>query len=192
VGYETRGVGVQVHGYGIFLYYADETLPGGADITCAILCDVLQRLYEVLPAAKKIVVYIQADNCGENKNKVVFSTMELLMKMAMRERGVELRFENNYLLVNHTHEDIDQVFKCIADLIRHHQDTIMFDERWAAVAKLSTPERHFLVQIALPCAYGFHGLLGSLIDKELHYYKTPHHICLYWGTINATGQCAVG
>ena len=25
----------------------------------------------------------------------------------------------------------------------------------------------------------FHHLLGNLIDKELHYYLAPHHICLY-------------
>ena len=29
----------------------------------------------------------------------------------------------------------------------------------------------FLEQIALNCAYDFHGLLDTAIDKELHYYK---------------------
>ena len=86
----------------------DETLPGGADIVATILTDVLHRLYEILPAAKEIVVYVQVDNCTENKNKAVFAVKEILVRLA-KVVGVDLRFENNYLLVNHTHEDIEQV-----------------------------------------------------------------------------------
>ena len=40
-------------------------------------------------------------------------------------------------MVNHTHEDIDQVFKCIADLIRN-LDTITVEELREAIAKLNT------------------------------------------------------
>ena len=72
-----------------------------------------------------------------------------------------------------------QVFKCIADLIRKI-DTITYEELRAAIALLKLPEGHFLTQIYLPCAYAFHNLLDKLIDKELHYYLAPHHICLYW------------
>ena len=97
-----------MHGYGYILYYVDETLPGGADIVATILTDVMRRLYEIFPAAKEIVVHVQADNCTENKNKVVFAVQEIMVRLA-KAVGVDLRFENNYLLVNHTHEDIDQV-----------------------------------------------------------------------------------
>ena len=71
-----------MHGYGHFLYYVDETLPGGADIVATILADVLRRLYEILPAAKEIVIYVQADKYTENKNKVVFAVEELLVRLA--------------------------------------------------------------------------------------------------------------
>lgn len=71
------------------------------------------------------------------------------------------------------------MFKCIADLIRKI-DTITYEELRAAIALLKLPEGHFLTQIYLPCAYAFHNLLDKLIDKELHYYLAPHHICLYW------------
>ena len=166
----------------LYLYYVDETLPGGANITATILCDVLRRIYALVPAAKEIILYVQADNCTENKNKVVFAVEEILLKIAMQEKGVKLRFENNYLLVNHTHEDIDQVFKCIADLIRNI-DTITVEELRAAIAKLNMKAGQFLEQIFLNCAYDFHGLLDALIDKELHYYKSPHQICLYWDDV---------
>ena len=71
-----------MHGYGHFLYYVDETLPGGANIVATVLTDVLRRLYEIMPAAKEIAIYGQADNCTENKNKVVFAVEELLVRLA--------------------------------------------------------------------------------------------------------------
>ena len=83
-----------MHGYGCILYYVDETLPGGAGIVAAILTDVLRRLYEILPAAKEIVIYVQADKCTENKNKVVFAVEELLVR-PVKEVGMGLRVENN-------------------------------------------------------------------------------------------------
>ena len=90
------------------MYYVDEALPVGADIVATILADMLRRLYEILPAAKEIAIYVQSDNCTENKNNVIFAVKEILVRLA-KAVGVDLRFENNYLLVNHTHEDIDQV-----------------------------------------------------------------------------------
>ena len=179
----------QVHGIGLFLYYVDEALPGGANITATILCDVLRRIYALVPAAKEILLYVQADNCTENKNKVVFAVQEILVKIAMQEKGVKLRFENNYLMVNHTHEDIDQVFKCIADLIRN-LDTITVEELREAIAKLNTKTGEFLEQITLNCAYDFHGLLDTLIDKELRYYMSCHQICLYWDNVPSASACA--
>ena len=181
---------LQVHGIGLYLYYVDETLPGGADITATILCDVLRRIYALVPAAKEIVVYIQADNCTENKNKVVFAVQEILVKIAMNEKGVKVRFENNYLLVNHTHEDIDQVFKCVADLIRS-LGTITVEELRAAIEKLNMKAGQFLEQIVLNCAYDFHGLLDTIIDTELHYYKSPHQICLYWDDVSSASAFAL-
>ena len=76
----------QVHGIGLYLYYVDEALPGGANITATILCDVLRRIYALVPAAKEILLYVQADNCTENKNKVVFAVQEILVKIAMQEK----------------------------------------------------------------------------------------------------------
>ena len=70
------------------------------------------------------------------------------------------------------------MFECLADLICKI-GTITYEELHAAIANLKLPEGHFLTQIYLSCAYAFRRLLGALIDKELHYYLAPHHICLY-------------
>ena len=115
-----RIMGVKVHGHGTFLYYVDETLlPGGANITGTIMTVVMRRIYDIAPAARSILVHVKADNCSENKNKIVFAVQHTMVHMAFKQRGVHVRFENNYLVVNHTHEDIDQLFKLIADLLRH-------------------------------------------------------------------------
>ena len=143
----------------------------------------------MVPAVKEIFFYVQADSCSENKNKVVFAVQEILVKIAMNEKGVKVRFENNYLMVNHTHEDIDQVFKCIADLIRN-LDTITAEELREAVAKLNMKAGEFLEQIVLNCAYDFHKLLDTLIDKELKFYMKYHQICLYWDDVSSASACA--
>jgi hypothetical protein len=52
------------------------------------------------------VLYLQADNCaGENKNKFMFAFLSLLVSLDIFQ-DVFLSF----LLVGHTHEDIDQMF----------------------------------------------------------------------------------
>ena len=175
-----RIMGVKVHGYGTFLYYVDETLPGGANITCTILTDVMRRIYDIAPAVRNILVHVQADNCSENKNKIVFAVQHAMCHTAFRERGVKVRFDNNYLMVNHTHEDIDQLFKLIADLLRH-EDTITYAELKAVVGRLKVKAGHFLTQIDVPCAYDFYSIFKPSIDKDFKYYMTgKHQICVFW------------
>ena len=101
---------------------------------------------------------------------------------AFRERGVKVRFENNYLMVNHTHEDIDQLFKLIADLLRH-EDTITYAELKAVVGRLKVKAGHFLTQIDVPCAYDFYSTFKPSIDKEFKYYMSgKHQLCVFWDT----------
>ena len=178
-----RIMGVKVHGYGTYLYYVDETLPGGANITATILTDVMRRIYEIFQPVREILVHVQADNCGENKNRIVFGVMSALSHMAFKERGVKVRFENNYLMVNHTHEDIDQLFKLIADLLRH-EHTITYQDLKSVVGRLKVKRGQFLVQIDVPCAYDFHSTFTDAIDPELHYYNHgKHQICVYWDVV---------
>ena len=183
-----RIMGVKVHGYGTFLYYVAETLPGGANITATILTDVMRRIYDIVPAAREILVHVQADNCAENKNRTVFGVMSALSHMAFKERGVKVRFENNYLMVNHTHEDIDQLFKLIADLLRH-EDTITYESLKAVVGGLKVKQGQFLEQLDVACAYDFHATFDKAIDPELHYYNHgKHQICIFWDV--AKDRCA--
>ena len=146
------------------------------------MTDVMRRIYDIAPAARSILVHVQADNCSDNKNKIVFAVQHAMVHMAFRQRGVKVRFENNYLMVSHTHEDIDQLFKLIGDLLRH-EDTITYGELKAVVGRLKVKAAHFLEQIDVPCVYDFGTTFHASVDPEFKYYMTgKHQLCVFWDT----------
>ena len=83
---------------------------GGGNLMIEILCQVLNDLDEKneLPT-KNRKFYLQVDNCGENKNKTLFAFLVDLVK-----RGVFNKIKVGFLMVGHTHEDIDSFFSTIA------------------------------------------------------------------------------
>lgn len=70
-----RIIGVKVHGLANYVYVVDETVPGGANLMVEILRRVLLDLEKknLLPTDLCSVFYLQVDNCGENKNRSMFS-----------------------------------------------------------------------------------------------------------------------
>ena len=68
-----RLVGVKVHGKGDYVYLVDSTVCGGANLMIEILRLTVLHLQNnnTLPT-KKPILYLQLENCSENKNKVLF------------------------------------------------------------------------------------------------------------------------
>jgi hypothetical protein len=62
------------------------------------------------------VLYLQIDNCGENKNKVMFSFLTDLVR-----RGIFSKVKAGFLMVGHTHEDIDQLVSTIAHYFKAYK-----------------------------------------------------------------------
>jgi hypothetical protein len=59
-------------------------------------------LYKPLPQC----LYLQLDNCvGENKNRYVFAFLSLLVA-----KGIFKQVYVGFLMVGHTHEDVDAMF----------------------------------------------------------------------------------
>ena len=54
-------------------------------------------------------LYLQFDNCSDNKNKTTVAFLALLQECKVFDR-----IEFSFLLVGHTHEDIDQMFSVIS------------------------------------------------------------------------------
>ena len=98
-----RLVGVKVHGHGNWVYLVDENVRGGANLMVEVLRRTLldfERLGK-LPSANPIL-YLQLDNCSENKNKVLFGFIsDLVSKEVFAEAHI------GFLMVGYTHGDID-------------------------------------------------------------------------------------
>ena len=54
-------------------------------------------------------LYLQIDNCGENKNKTLIAFLTDLVR-----KKVFHKIKACFLMVGHTHDDIDQVFATIS------------------------------------------------------------------------------
>ena len=101
-----RLIGVKVHGHGNWVYLVDENVKGGANLMVEVLrltlldLETLGKLPHVNPT-----LYLQLDNCSENKNKVLFGFISHLVS-----KGVFAEAYIGFLMVGHTHEDIVQFF----------------------------------------------------------------------------------
>jgi hypothetical protein len=107
---------VIAHGHGRYLYAAHPPLPTGANFTIECLWRTLMKLEgehsdrgECLP--KRLI--LQMDNASDNKAVAMLAFASHLVEEGVFE-GVEL----NFLIVGHTHEDIDQMFSVISTKLR--------------------------------------------------------------------------
>ena len=102
---------MKVHGLGNYVYVADESVPGGSNLILEVLNRTLLDLDArgLLPTDPESVFYLQVDNCGENRNRTMFAYLTDLVR-----RGVFSKIRAGFLMVGHTHEDIDQFFSVIA------------------------------------------------------------------------------
>ncbi|GBG64104.1 hypothetical protein CBR_g40552 [Chara braunii] len=85
-----------------------------SDSNCMLI--VLHRWISQLPRPFSKVLYLTLDNTSkENKNNFVLAYLVFLVKMRVFSK-VQL----NFLLVGHTHEDIDQMFNCFSRKLAVH------------------------------------------------------------------------
>ncbi|WAR04394.1 hypothetical protein MAR_019763 [Mya arenaria] len=111
---KTHISGVINHGKDKFTTYIDiNEYPHDANLVMNIL---LRVIHDSIGRDDKLpeVLYIQADNCArENKNRFMLGFCELLIRLEVF-REVHLSF----LMVGHTHEDIDAQFSVISKTLR--------------------------------------------------------------------------
>ena len=86
----------------------------------AILAEQKTRLQEGRPFPR--VLYIQADNVSSNKSKVLMGYLCHLVNL-----GVFSKVKVNFLLVGHTHENIDQHFSRFSIALRQ-RDCLTLDD----------------------------------------------------------------
>jgi len=67
----------------VFVYSVDQLTSGGANLIIEIIRQALSDLGELLKGSKKLlpkILYLQFDNCGENKNKFMMAYCSMLVE----------------------------------------------------------------------------------------------------------------
>jgi len=115
---ESRIIGVEVYCGPIktvFIYRTDSLVSSGSNIMVEIVRQAMIDLCKLLndkQLCKPTNLWLQFDNCGENKNKEMFCYVSLLVELFLFKE-VEICF----LIVGHTHASIDQYFSVISKKI---------------------------------------------------------------------------
>jgi len=67
----------------VFVYTVDQLTRGGANLMIEVIRRALSDLGELLEGEKQLVpniLYLQFDNCGENKNKYMMAYASMLIE----------------------------------------------------------------------------------------------------------------
>jgi hypothetical protein len=109
--------GVLVHGAeGFFGYAVDGACGKGSNATVECISRTLQKL-AAMPERQQNwpkVLFIQVDGCvGDNKNRTLFGYAGWLVA-----QGNFQEVHINFLLVGHTHEDIDAIFGVVSKFFK--------------------------------------------------------------------------
>ena len=168
-----RVIGVKVHGIGNYVYLCDDTVRGGGNL----IIDVLRRTLLDIEKKGKLpyinpVLYLQIDNCGENKNKTLFAFLTDLVR-----KQVFHKIKASFLMVGHTHEDIDQGFATISDHLR--QLHVICPDRESLIreiknAFLKAEDKPTIVSLAATDIFDYTAFYKKIIDKNISYHQMPH------------------
>jgi hypothetical protein len=115
------------HGFLTSIYVQSQRVDHGADNFCEILCHVLWLVSQMSSGATHLV--LQVDNTtAQAKNQYAFAFLAYLV-MANIFETVTI----NFLMVGHTHEDIDQLFGIICTILLGSGDLLLPDNFIAAI-----------------------------------------------------------
>ena len=142
---DTKISGVKVHGIGTYFYLTTgNTFKTGANLNIDCLHQTLidlRKVYdEKIEQGSKIAwpkkLYLQVDGGSENKNRFLLAYLDRLVALNLFDE-----IKMNFLMVGHTHEDIDQVFSVIAGVLKE-DDCLGLHEMIERLEKLNLNDPH--------------------------------------------------
>ncbi len=160
----THLTGVILHGIESFAFFDVFEFPNDSNLTCNILLKILELHKESLPP----VLYVQMDNCaGQNKNRYVLAFLSLLVEL-----GIFKKVKVSFLMVGHTHEDVDQFFSRISSwLSKHNVPTL--DALMKGVEKCFRKAGTNTTSIQLDQMYDITGMLQPYLE-QMKFHSKPH------------------
>jgi hypothetical protein len=105
---KNRVIGVIAHGFGTFLYWVTPQLKHDTDLTIECLRRTILK-YQQEKGSLPPVLYLQMDNASDNKSRRFFSFIAYLIS-----KNIFQKIKVSFLVVGHTHEDIDGFFSVIS------------------------------------------------------------------------------
>ena len=112
---KTHITGSLIHDYGGLGYIDLLQWPHDSNLMLTVLLDAIQRRLQqrsYFPSK----LFIQLDNtCRENKNQFVLTFLAVVVQL-----GLFKEVQVGFLMVGHTHEDIDQLFSCVSRYLDRH------------------------------------------------------------------------
>ena len=109
---KTKLVAAMVHGHGTYLYWATEQIAHDTNLTVECLRRTILK-YHAEKGFLPPTLYLQLDNASDNKSKQLLAFIAYLV-----EKRIFNRVKVSYLIVGHTHEDVDQYFSCLSRYIK--------------------------------------------------------------------------
>ena len=165
---------VHFHGQRTFLFPRMPFHDKGSNWSLQCLSFALQELakskiYSSSEQGLPKTIFVQMDNCaGDNKNKFVFGYFASLVANGTFDTVVV-----SFLLVGHTHEDVDQIFSIIAKKLRKHASITLteFDKLLRKALKKAARKR---VRVhRFPGTMDFRSWVNPCVDSELAGYSVP-------------------
>ena len=144
-------------------------------MTIAILLDILYMYKDSLPE----VLFLQIDNWWrENKNNYVFAFCALLVEL-----GVFRKVKVGFLIVGHTHEDVDQLFSRFSTYLRRN-DVLTMESLTSALEKSYTPRPIAIIVENMPnVSTWLGGKIEAIVD-----HSRPH---VFKFTCNRNGKAVL-
>ena len=172
-----RLLGVKVHGIGNWVFLVDSTVRGGGNLITEVLRRTLLEVEKLgkLPSINP-VLYLQLDNCSENKNRTLFAFLNDLV-----HRNIFAEVHAGFLMVGHTHEDIDQFFSTISSWLKKF-DTICPDvpsfiqaigNAFTNSEKMKS-QKPAVIQLNASMIHDYDIHYEPHINKELAHHSQPH------------------
>ena len=177
---ESRIIGVEVYCGPIktvFVYRTDSLVSSGSNIMAEVLRQSMIDLCKLLKDRQLSIppnLWLQFDNCGENKNKEMFCYLSMLIEL-MIFKEVEIGF----LIVGHTHASIDQYFSVISKKIFECEfiaSPLALLELIRLAHKSSWDQDPVVREISV--YYDLISFFTPYRNKKIKYYAIPHYFIL--------------
>jgi hypothetical protein len=115
--FKTKMTAVMFHGVGVHCFWASEQIVHDSNLTIECLMRSLKKVEEDIRINGNRTLprnlHLQMDNASDNKSKQILAFMAYMVEMQYFD-VIKL----SYLIVSHTHEDIDQWFSVFSRFIK--------------------------------------------------------------------------